>query len=125
MSKASMWRDQREFTNSLHNDGWATPNTYCNQFKPLIAGPAVYLLLVVKTETYRESLVAYVGMSKRLERRIATHNILPELDKPGFWPMVWFKPTPKDLLRESEAALIAHFDPPWNIQGRRRGVVLQ
>lgn len=125
MSGLVTWRDQQEFTGGLYKDGWATPNTYCNQFRPLTAGPAVYLLLVVKTETYREAMVAYVGMSERLERRIATHNVLPELVQPGFWPMVWFKPTPKEILRETESALIAQYDPPWNIQGRRRGVVLQ
>ena len=125
MSVPEKWHNQQAFTAALYEDGWGTPNTYCNKFRPLISGPAVYLLLLVNTETYREAMVAYVGMSARLKQRIANHNILPELERPGYWPMVWFKPTPKTLLRETEASLIASYDPPWNIQGRCRGVPLQ
>ena len=125
MSKSGAWVDQQDFTAGLFKDGWGTPNTYCNQFRPLITGPAVYMLLLVNTETYREAMVAYVGMSEKLKQRISGHNILPELDRPGYWAMVWFKPTPKQELRDAEASLILAYDPPWNIQGRRRGMVLQ
>ena len=83
MSVPEKWRNQQAFTAALYEDGWGTPNTYCNKFRPLISGPAVYLLLLVKTETYREAMVAYVGMSARLKQRIANHNILPELERPG------------------------------------------
>lgn len=120
-----VWKKAQELTKMLVGDGWVSPNTYCNHFAPLTEGSAVYLFLLVKSEDYQEALVAYVGMSVRLTQRIAGHNILPELDMPGYWPMVWFKPVAKAKLRETEAEYITAFDPPWNIQGRVRGVPLQ
>lgn len=119
------WKSSQEITSLLEGDGWVSPNTYCTRFSPLVNKPAVYLFHLIKTCDYLEGLVAYVGMSSRLKQRIASHNILPELDAPGFWVKVWFKPVAAPDLRKIEASYIAQFDPPWNIQGRRRGVLMQ
>lgn len=120
-----IWKNSQEISALLEGDGWVSPNTYCNRFSPLVNKPAVYLFHLIKTYDYTEGLVAYVGMSARLKQRIAGHNILPELEAPGFWTKVWFKLVPKTDLRDVEANYIAQFDPPWNIQGRRRGGLLQ
>lgn len=119
------WKNSQEISALLEGDGWVSPNTYCNRFSPLVNKPAVYLFHLIKTYDYTEGLVAYVGMSARLKQRIASHNILPELEAPGFWTKVWFKSVPASDLREVEASYITQFDPPWNIQGRRRGGLLQ
>lgn len=122
---SNAWDKSQVISKRLLGDGWVSPDTYCNYFAPLIKGPAVYLFLLHKDFEFNEAMVAYVGMSTRLSQRIATHNILPELKAPGFWPQIWFKPTPKPELRSVEAQYIASFDPPWNIQGKVRGVPLQ
>lgn len=119
------WEKADAIKKGLIADGWVTQDTYSKEFAPLIDGPAVYLFLLHEREEYRKAIVAYVGMSDRLRRRIATHNILPLLQKPGYWPMTWFRPVPRKLLRETEREYIRRFDPPWNIVGRVRGFVLQ
>lgn len=123
--RSQSWGNADQIKKELIADGWVTPDTYSLEFAPLIDGPAVYLFLLHEAEEYRKAVVAYVGMSDRLRRRIASHNILPLLHKPGYWPMTWFKPAALDSLRETEKAYIRRFDPPWNIVGRVRGMVLQ
>lgn len=119
------WKCSREITDSLEADAWVSPNTYCNKFAPLENAPAVYLFMLFRADDFKESIVAYVGMSTKLKQRIDSHDILPSVQKQGFWTKVWFKPVAKTLLRETEAQYITRFDPPWNIQGRVRGLVLQ
>lgn len=118
------WSDAQEIKEELTNDGWVTPDTYTNCFEPISRGPAVYLFLLLEQEKYRRGMVAYVGQSKFLSQRLASHNILPELDAPGIWPMRWFKHVDADQLLEVERHYITHFDPRWNIIGRTRGVAL-
>lgn len=125
-NKLSGWPCAKGMADSLVKDGWLSPNTYDNHFAPLIDGPAVYLFQLIETYRHRRAVVAYVGMSTALSRRIASHNILPLLSGiDGYWPKVWFKPEEAKSLRKSEKALIRQFDPPWNIAGRQRGVRLQ
>lgn len=119
------WNCSRAITDALEGDSWVSPNTYCNKFSPLRNVPAVYLFMLFRADDFRESLIAYVGMSTKLKQRIDSHDILPSVQSQGFWTKVWFKPVAKNLLRETEAKYITQFDPPWNIQGRVRGLVLQ
>jgi hypothetical protein len=119
------WGCAKSLKDELQSDDWFSPDTYCNFFKEVTEGPAVYLFLLHKTETYTDALIAYVGMSTCLDQRLASHNILPDLHKPGFWPMRWFKPIAEQNLRGVERDYIRKFDPPWNIVGRKRGVDLQ
>lgn len=119
------WNSAAKLKQDLLSDGWASPNTYDAHFAPLIKGSAVYLFMLHEAEEYKKALVAYVGMSVRLSQRIGNHNILPMLNMPGFWPMIWFKPVKKGDLRKTESTYIQKFDPPWNISGRVRGGVLK
>ena len=125
-----IWRDAVSLRRALVSDGWKTPNTYDNCFEYPINGPAVYLFLLHGWDTqadfhnFDKAMVAYVGMSKRLSRRWATHVVLREIQATGRYVQKWFIPTPCVDLRERELSLIQRFDPPWNIQGRKRGVVL-
>jgi hypothetical protein len=70
-------------------------------------------------------IVAYVGMSRHVKTRITGHDVLPKIETPEAWVMRWFKPTPAKILRDTESRYIRQFDPPWNIQGKARGIVIQ
>jgi hypothetical protein len=118
------WTCHRNFTNALVADGWRTPDTYTECFESISDFSAVYMLLLVETEFFRKSMVAYVGMSTQLSRRLSGHPILRELSQTEHWPMRWFKPVPRSDLREVEAHYIRTLDPPWNLSGRRRGAFL-
>jgi len=124
------WLDAMDFRKSLVSDGWKTPNTYDNFFAFPTKGPAVYLFLLHGWDTkhdfhnFETALVAYVGMSKKLRQRWATHVVLREIEATGRYIQKWFLPTPDANLRDCERKLIKSFDPPWNIQGRKRGVAL-
>ena len=119
------WGDARAIQLGLIAEGWRTPSTYSDHFDEITDRPAVYLFLLMNRETYREAIVAYVGMSTRLSQRLSGHNILPLLSRDDLWPMRWFKPVERRDLRRVEREYITRFDPPWNIVGRRRGVKLQ
>lgn len=106
-------------------DGWKTPDTYSNHFAAIESLSAVYLFLMVSGGSFDSGVVAYVGMSTNLKQRLSAHEIFAQIDRPEVWVMRWFKPVPQASLREVEAAYIAHFNPPWNIIGRPRGMVLQ
>lgn len=121
----SRWTASHDLSLSLISDGWLSPNTYCNNFAPLEDIPAIYLFTLFRSDDFKECLVAYVGMSTRLKQRISGHDVLTEVRQKGAWTKVWFKPTPHDDLRHEEASYITRFDPPWNIQGRVRGLVMQ
>lgn len=124
------WQAAKALKADLAADGWLSPDTYCNFFRSPENRPAVYLFLLHKPLTdglngFDHALVAYVGMSARLKARWASHDILPQIQASDAWVMRWFKPTPARALRETEARYITRFDPPWNIQGRPRGVAIQ
>lgn len=125
------WQDAQTIRRSLVGDGWLTPNTYDNCYSPPIDGAAVYLFLLHGWDdrdglpNFDKALVAYVGMSKRLIRRWAAHPVFREIEATGGYTQKWFLPTMAEGLRDTELDLIQKFDPPWNIQGRKRGVVLQ
>lgn len=119
------WGDSQAIKAQLIAEGWKTPDTYGNEFEQAENFPAVYLFLLTDPETFRHGIVAYVGMSKRLLSRWNSHNVLPVLNASQYWPQKWFRPTRAEMLREIEAKYIRRFDPPWNVMGRRRGLVLQ
>ena len=130
MSAAPDWKDAQALKAWLATDGWRSPNTYCNYFGVLEDISAVYLLLLHKPEAkgwpgYDFAMVAYVGMSTRLKSRLATHDVIPKIETPDVHVMRWFKPTPTEALRETERHFIRHFNPPWNLVGKTRGVLVQ
>lgn len=112
-----------ECRSMLADRGWRTPNTYCNLYRSIEAIPAIYLFLVVERPKFDRALIAYVGMSKNLKRRMGSHEILDQLPS-SRWTMTWFLPVRPDDLRKMEKKHIEEFDPPWNIVGRKRGVEL-
>lgn len=127
---SSQWRDASALRRQLVSSGWKTPNTYDNCYSPPIDGAAVYLFLLHARDTtdgfhdFDSAIVAYVGMSRRLQQRWAGHEVLREIQSIGNYVQQWFLPTRRADLRTNEAILIKKFDPPWNIQGRERGIFL-
>ena len=122
--KAPNLRDYRKFRAELVSDGWRTPNTYCREFASPTNIPSIYLFLLVNDQYFDKAFVAYVGMSTKLLQRLTGHPVWAEMDQPGYWAMQWFKPTERADLRAVECGYIAKFDPPWNINGKPRGVIL-
>lgn len=120
-----LWTDAHPLKCRLIESGWRSPDTYDNCFSPVTEESAIYLFLLHERQWHSKAFVAYVGMSQNLCRRLSGHEILRVLYQPGFWPQRWFLPTPADNLRSLERRYIEQFDPPWNIVGRKRGVVLQ
>ena len=109
---------------SLEDEGWRTPQTYCNRFAEAGDFPAVYMFMLVDQWDYSVARPAYVGMSTRLAQRWSGHEISRQLDEQSLWVQKWFLETPKQELREAESTLIKKFGLPWNIVGRQRGVQL-
>lgn len=121
-AKSNRFGPAYHFRHALIADHWLTPDTYCNAYSEFIDGPAVYLFATCdRREDVANPIVAYVGMSTRLVRRIAKHNIRPMINGPHIWISCWFKPTPVDSLREEERRYIQKFNPAWNIIGKVRG----
>jgi hypothetical protein len=126
----TVWRDAQSLKAELVEDGWKSPDTYCRWFEPLKNRPAVYLFLLHRPYNeacvgFTDAIVAYVGMSQRVRTRIHGHDILPLIEAPNAWVMRWFKPTAAKALRETEGHYIRRFNPPWNIVGKPRGIVIQ
>ena len=103
-------------------EGWRTPQCYSNSFDSAGDFPAVYMFILVNSETFLTARPAYVGMSTRLAQRWTGHPVIAQLDSLGPWVQRWFLRVPKQQLRSVEAANIQRFEPPWNVIGRRRGV---
>lgn len=126
--KAINWYEARPFQENLATLGWHTPDTYDVWCDLPTDEPAVYLFFVYGCEPkygtpdFERAFVGYVGMSKRLKRRWACHPTLREIDRQSPYLQRWFLRTDVGELRAKERALIEEFDPPWNIQGRSKGV---
>lgn len=100
---------------------WLTPNTYDHNFSEP-SGSGIYLLCK-RTVNPNESngyKILYVGMSSNLKKRLEGHPILLELQE-KFEDVVIFFRRYKINVRRLERAFIHHFNPPFNIMGRRRG----
>lgn len=129
--EVARWLPARDLQRHLMSAGWKTPDTYDNCYSEPITGPAVYLFLSFTTDPrdglpdFDRALISYVGMSTRLYARWSAHRILKEIEGRSRYLQRWFKPTAKEELRGEEYRLIQEYDPPWNIQGRKRGVLLQ
>lgn len=108
---------------SLAAEGWRTPDTYGLEYKPVPAAPGVYLFLIYTDEFFRKAQVGYVGMSIDIRRRWNGHEILAQMENAGRWTQRWFKPVSASELRQTEASYIVKFNPPWNINGRPRGLI--
>lgn len=108
---------------ALESDGFKSPDTYGSYFAAPTDGPAVYIFTLVDVHTFRRGIVAYVGMSIKLSQRWIGHPVLAGFTDPRLHVKRWFRPTHKVDLRRIEREYIQRFDPPWNLQGRKRGMV--
>ncbi len=126
----SVWTETTPLRQSLIDDGWGTPDTYDRCYSELINMSAVYLFLlydwdnVNQFNNFDKSMVAYVGMSKTLKNRLTKHPVLREIAESRNYVQRWFRPAREEALRAEELSLIQKFDPPWNVQGRTKGVAL-
>ena len=114
-----------EWQSSMEADGWKTPDTYGREFAAFGSFSAVYLFNRMGICDDYSFVVAYVGMSTNLIQRMTGHPVLAEISADRIYVQRWFKPTPRDLLREVERHYIQKFNPPWNIVGKKRGLDLQ
>ena len=119
-----LFTDYPKLRTRLIAKGWRTPDTYSECFASLTQQSGIYLLLLVDQETFRRALVAYVGTSTNIARRLQKHPVLKDLESCPHFVMRWFLPSPKETLRAIEARHIKRFNPPWNVVHRPRGVVL-
>ena len=124
------YQNAQDICGSLVSSGWRTPNTYNNYYDEPTDGPAVYLFLIYGIDAdygcpdLENAFVAYVGMSRQLRKRWAAHPTLRELNSYGRYLQRWFCVVDTGLLRVKERELIEKYDPPWNIQCKKRGVSL-
>lgn len=112
-----------EWRHWLETDGWLTPNTYGREYADFGNFAAVYLFVTVDIGESWDFRVSYVGMSTNLLQRMTGHPIFAEVSAGGGYVQRWFKPTPREKLRETERQYIRRFNPPWNISGKARGVI--
>lgn len=107
----------------FNQNNWLTPNTYDNNFS-LPKGRGVYLLAIRKIIYGKRKpsfKILYVGMSENLRARLKNHEVLRELQLQFDGVVIFFQNRSGDI-RSIERRLIACFNPPFNIVGRRRGV---
>lgn len=104
---------------------WTTPNSY----DPGSADPkgsGVYLLCQRRLGVYygtkrNRYKILYVGQSRNLASRLSGHEVLRELQE-RFDDVVIFFRNHSSRLKERELELIRHFNPPYNVIGRKRGL---
>lgn len=115
-------------TDDLVTAGWRTPSTYDNRDygcpQPL---PGIYLFAVFPPPLYHpeaHALIAYVGKSLKISRRIAQHSVLRAIlaEAPEAYVQPWFQHLPAEHIGEVEVEAIKKYNPPFNIQHRRRGL---
>ncbi len=133
LSDSKAWRKAKaafgKLRASLIDDGWRTPDCYSNLFETVPDAPGIYLLLAINRYFHDNGFIAYVGMSKRLIRRIGPfeprsirHPTAKEIENTGLWAQRWIKRANVQSLRDWERFYIAKYNPPYNIIGRQRGV---
>ena len=115
-----------ELQQQLVCEGWKSPNTYGGEFGEVPCAAGVYIFTITDTSDWSpakwDGLVAYVGMSKTLSKRISSHPTKRKIDKLDFYLKVWFQPACADQIRNLERVLIRRFNPPWNLIGKKIGV---
>jgi excinuclease UvrABC nuclease subunit len=120
MTHSELNKDSRR----LYQEGWLTPNSYCEDFAPLPEGPGVYLFLncdiSCETGTITEK-VLYVGMSTNVSNRCSSHEIMDMINMKYDYVRTYFKSVPVENLRALEKETIQRFNPPFNIVHRKRG----
>ena len=121
--KGENWYELQE---RLIKDGWKSPNTYGGEFGVVPCSAGVYLFTITDMSYSKPmkwgGLVAYVGMSKNLSKRVSAHPTKRKIDKLDLSLKVWFLPACADQIRDLERDLIRRFNPPWNLIGKKIGV---
>ena len=123
------WNCAKALTSNLADLGWKTPDTYGREFDVPERKSAVYIFILYAMDDdglpdYGRAIVAYVGMSTRLKTRWQSHDVYADLVSSGHYVQRWFCHKKKSEIRSEELGLIRRYDPPWNIQGRARGIAL-
>ena len=118
---------EKDCRTQLRAEGWLTPDTYSNSFAPLPTAPGVYLILAVDLCEPRDRKVVYVGKSLDLARRLNNHPVVRGVhSRDGdIFMQRWFREMPAAGITAAEIEAISRFDPPLNIQHRRRDVISQ
>jgi excinuclease UvrABC nuclease subunit len=111
---------------SLAREGWQSPNAYSKSFADLPRASGIYLFLVYPdfNASAQPGIVGYVGKSINIKQRMTGHEMATQIraDLPEAYVQRWFKKVPKAELEAAEIQAIRRFDPPYNIQYRRRGI---
>ena len=115
-----------ELEKQLIKEKWKSPDTYNREFSPLPTESGVYLFTLIDLFDYKSNprvgLVAYVGMSKNILKRISSHPTKRKIEKLNLYTKTWFLPYPEEETRNLERELIRRFNPPWNLIGKKIGV---
>lgn len=101
-------------------NGWRTPNSYCEDFAVPPTRQGVYAFVYAPTMPNQAPRVLYVGMSKNLKQRLSNHPTHVECSKRFDFVRIHFKEMSGDI-RKWERILIKSFNPPYNLQNRVRG----
>ena len=113
---------QRRLAQELPKLGWSTPNSYSDSYRAVGNFAGVYFFS--DFDFYEGwARVLYIGQSRNVKTRWARHLTLREIEKSHTSVCKWFLPLESKTLRESERFLISELNPPFNIIGRRRGVL--
>jgi excinuclease UvrABC nuclease subunit len=119
-----MAKDQIEFLiNEISNfseEIWNTPNTYSCNFKQVPKGPGIYMFVAYKSlfDHSCQPEVVYIGSSKNLYNRNASHNIKPLAERDYQYVRFYFKEILEGYL-PIEIALIKALKPKYNLQHTR------
>ena len=107
------------------SNGWRTPDTYVSdEFECIPDASGIYILVATNFDRFSCPIperVAYVGQATRLVFRLRGHPVCRSLCGPRCHVSRWFKCFPLNQLRDVERQYIRLFDPPYNLQGRKRG----
>jgi len=116
-----------EFTERLVDAGWRTPDCYSRDYETIPDSPGIYLLLASADVTADEApVVAYVGKSMCLSRRLNGHPVANEIYRqaPDSYVQRWFLKLPADEIASAEVNSIRLYDPPLNLQHRLRSLAI-
>ena len=116
--------NETQFKRELGLCGWRCADSYARYFDTVPEAPGVYLLIAYDFDNGRPPFVAYAGMSLCLARRLGLgHEIINQITDDKFWPQRWFCQFGGNEIRAIERAIILTLNPPYNIIGRKRGII--
>jgi flagellar basal body-associated protein FliL len=106
-------------------NGWTSPDTYGPEYAELPKGPGLYVLVAIQLNPLKENYmyfeIAYVGMSKKLQKRLTQHHVaIDDIVSKGLFCKRFTRIHPSESLRSEERRWIQTLRPSLNVMGNRR-----